>query len=139
MNDAERSIMNHGVIEKISIPASFKAMEIPQEENLNHYFEYQIEGSSALMCYEETDSPLSLEDREALRKLFGEELSVENPSRRLKLGFNQDGTALNQEDMNAYVALCQCFVFGGRLVRGGSCLDEQKSSWETRRVGSGDK
>lgn len=141
MSEVEKALMDHGVIENITIPAGFKTVEPSEDEKLNNYFEYEAEaeGCSVRICYEETSSPLSEEDREALRKLFDEKHTDNEPARKLNLGYKKDGNAISTEDMSAYMALCQCFVFGGRLVRGGSCLDEQKSSWETRRVGDGDK
>lgn len=131
--------MNHGVIEKITVPDGFDAVEIPEEERQNNYFEYTARGSMARICYEETDYPLSEDDRQLLGKLFQEDLTEESPSRRLKLGFDAEGNEESASDQAAYFALCQSFVFGGRLVRGGACIDEERSSWETRRVGAGDR
>jgi hypothetical protein len=126
--------MNHGVIENITLPAGFKPVELPEEERMHHYLEYRVQGTTARICYEDTDMALAEEDRQSLQRLFDEKLSESKMSRRLDLTYKPDGSESNPTDLAAYWALCQSFVFGGRLVRGGACVDEEKSSWEVRKV-----
>lgn len=131
--------MNHGVIEEITVPPEFEAVSLQDEEKENNYVEFRSSKTSARICYEETCYPLSESDRNALQKLFAEQLPDDRPARRLMLGYKPDGNEMSPEDMAAYFALCQSFVFGGQLVRGGACINEEKSSWEVRRVGQGDR
>lgn len=136
---SEAEIANHGIIERIKLPADFKAATLTEEDKWNHFLEFRVSGNAAKICYEQSDNKLSVDDRNALKKLFKEKLSEAHPCRALDLEYSQEGEPRSVDDAKAYNALCQCFVFGGRLAPSGGLINEEQSRWEIRRVGSGDK
>jgi hypothetical protein len=146
MQDKERSgaavserkavVSDHGSIDSMSLLEGFEVMPLSAEEMENEYFEYKVPGTTARICYEQSEMGLSELDCEALKALFDEVLSEKNPSRQLDFSYDANGVASNEADSNAYFAICQSFVFGGYIVRGGCRLDEDRSTWETHRVGA---
>ncbi len=131
-------LTDHGAIDDMTVLEGFEIVPLSADEMENDYVEYKVPGSTARICYEQSDLGLSQLDCEALKNLFDEQLSEKNPSRQLDFSYDTNGVAANEGDSNAYFAICQCFVFGGRIVRGGCRLDEDKSTWQTHRVGTGE-
>lgn len=126
-------ITDHGGIYRMTLPEGFEIVQLPADEEHNNYIESYLAGSSLKLCYEQINTPLMPEDQAEMENLFAEKLSKDSSCRRLNLmGEGQP------DDSAIYGALCQCFVFGGRLVRDGSCIDENKTVYELRRIGPGD-
>lgn len=125
------TITNHGAIYKMTLPEGFVRLQAPAEDQQNNYLECQLSGSDVRICYEETRVSLHSEDKNAMETLFTEVLPEHTPYRRLNLFSDPNSFP---DDGAVYGALCQCFVFGGRLVRDGACIDEKRSTWELHTV-----
>ncbi len=130
-------ITNHGVIDKLTLPAGSVEMRLTANARQHNNLEYKMSSGHLRICYEETGSPLYSELAESLKKLFDEKLADGQHFRQLDFSIDENGVEANLGDLDAYSAICQCFVFGGRLVAGGACLDEERSTWEIHTVGDG--
>jgi hypothetical protein len=135
LRDPITVVTNHGIIDEMALPAGFVPVHVSPEEQENNYIECHVPGSTIRLCYEETSSPLFPEDRLEMEKLFAEELPEQAPCRTLNLTGDPHA---GPDDSAVYGALCQSFVFGGRLVRDGCCVDEERTVWELSRIGEGD-
>ncbi len=131
MSDPKSVITEHGIIEEMIVPSAFSPVDISKDKQWNKYREYKVLGSTARICYEQTDQSLSADDSAEMAKLFDEDIS-EKTGRTLNLYGEAE-----PDDGAVYTALCQSFVFGGFLVRDGSCLDMDSSTWELRKIGTG--
>ncbi len=127
------TISNHGSIAQLELPDGFVATNLSQQNRQNNYLEFKVPGGTSRICYEESREPLMDEDILEMEKLFEEKLPSSKTFRRLNL-YGEDESA--PDDSAIYGALCQCFVFGGCLVRDGACIDMDESSWELRTLGS---
>ncbi len=127
--------MNHGIIEKLEIPARFH--EVSTASRVHNYVEFKATDSSARICYEETPNMLSHDQREKLEAIF----DSTNPGTARKLQISPNGeeasaSNISVNDYEIYTAICRCFVFGGQLVRDGAFIDENLSSWEICTIGT---
>ncbi len=127
------TINNHGSIANMQLPDGFSATNLSEQNQMHNYLEFKVPGSTSRICYEEMREPLMEEDISEMEKLFAEEISPAKSFRRLNL-YGEDESA--PDDSAVYGALCQCFVFGGCLVRDGACIDMDESNWELRSLGN---
>lgn len=130
-------VTDHGVIAKLTLPEGFSQSHLSTAGQQHNNLEYKMSSGNLRICYEQMGQPLYSDFADAVAKLFAEKLPADKHTRQLNFGYDQEGNPYNQDDADAYGALCQCFVFGGRLMIGGSCLDEEASTWEIHTVGDG--
>lgn len=123
------TITAHGGIEQMTLPSGFDKVRISSSSQMHNYLEHRARGSSIRICYEESREPLMEEDIAEMEKLFAEPVA---DCRVLNL---MGDPSCGPDDSMAYGGLCQCFVFGGALMRGGSIIDMDNSVWEIRNVG----
>jgi hypothetical protein len=127
---SESTITAHGGIEEVNIPAGFTPVKATPHQQQFNYVEFKGAGTLRI-CYEQSSEALMDDDIAEMNRVFAEQLSPASPSRKLNL-YGDDGAP---DDSAVYGALCQCFVFGGALVRDGSIMDMDSSNWEMRAVG----
>lgn len=124
------TITNHGGIQKMTLPEGFN--QVRSASNLHNYAEYKWLASTVRICYEQSNEPLMDDDIAEMEKLLAQQIPGAKSMRRLNL-YGEDESA--PDDSGVYGALCQCFVFGGALVRDGACMDMDESTWELRQLG----
>jgi len=127
-----KAFMNHGIIEKLEIPARFH--ERGSASKAHNYVEFKASDTSARICYEETPNMLSHEQRQRLEAIFMS--PNDDVIRKLQTQALGD-QAECVDDLELYTALCRCFVFGGQLVRDGAFIEESLSTWEICKIGTG--
>jgi len=129
VSESAATITAHGGIVEMTMPEGFDRVRMASSSQMHNYLEHQARGSSIRICYEEMNEPLMDEDIAEMEKLFAEPVS---DSRELNLYGDPNG---RPDDSMVYGALCQSFVYGGALMRGGSIIDMDNSTWEIQNVG----
>ena len=128
---SESTITKYGGIESMTIPAGFAPVKVtPQQQEFN-YLEFKVPNSNVRICYEQASEALMDDDIQEMERIFAERFSDAEPSRVLNIHGEEGGP----DDGLVYGALCQCFVYGGALVREGAVMDMDSCKWEMRTIG----